>query len=128
MSPAAPAVGSGDRLGVTLLFSLIAHGVLALGLTFEYEKPARSLPSLDVILVQSASGTKPDKADFLAQAHNSGGGDSDKPLRPSERFSSPVHKPDAGLAPRPIEAGAPKAQPPCRWEAATASASRCCSR
>ena len=33
-------VGSADRLGVTLLFSLIAHGVFALGLTFEYEKPA----------------------------------------------------------------------------------------
>ena len=70
-----PPVGSGDRFGVTLLFSLIAHGVLALGLTFEYEKPAPSLPALDVILVQSATGEKPDKADFLAQAHNSGGGD-----------------------------------------------------
>ena len=119
MTAAAPAVGSGDRFGVTLLFSLIAHGVLALGLTFEYEKPARSLPSLDVILVQSASGTRPDKADFLAQAHNSGGGDSDKPLRPSERFSSPIHKPDAGLAPRPIEAGAPKAHAPTAKELLT---------
>ena len=58
----APAVGSGDRFGVTLLFSLIAHGVLALGLTFEYEKPAQSLPALDVILVQSATGTKPRSA------------------------------------------------------------------
>jgi protein TonB len=106
----APSVGSGDRLGVTLLFSVIAHGVLALGLTFEYEKPAPSLPALDVILVQSASGTKPDKADFLAQANNSGGGDSEKPLRPTEHLSSPVPKLDPGLAPLPIEAGAPRAQ------------------
>jgi len=106
-----PAVGSGDRFGVTLLFSLIAHGVLALGLTFEYEKAAPSLPALDVILVQSATGTKPDKADFLAQAHNSGGGDSDKPLRPSEPLSSPIHKPDPGIAPRTLLAGAPKPQP-----------------
>ncbi|HEY2394393.1 MAG TPA: energy transducer TonB [Rudaea sp.] len=119
MSAAPAAVGSGDRLGVTLLFSLIAHGVLALGLTFEYEKPAASLPSLDVILVQSASGTKPDKADFLAQAHNSGGGESDKPARPTDPLSSPIHKPDPGLAPRPIEAGAPKAHAPTPHEVLT---------
>jgi protein TonB len=114
-----PAVGSGDRLGVTLLFSLLAHGVLALGLTFEYEKPAPSLPSLDVILVQSASGSKPDKADFLAQAHNTGGGDSDKPARPTDPLSSPIHKADPGLAPRPIEAGAPKAHAPTPHEVLT---------
>jgi protein TonB len=112
-------VGSGDRFGVTLLFSLIAHGVLALGLTFEFEKPAPSLPSLDVILVQSASGQKPEKADFLAQANNSGGGDSDKPVRPSEPLSSPVSKPELGIAPRPIEAGAPKPQPPSERELLT---------
>ena len=69
MSARPTPVGSGDRLGVTLLFSLIAHGVLALGLTFEYQRTAPSLPALDVILVQSASGQKPEKADFLAQAH-----------------------------------------------------------
>jgi protein TonB len=115
-----PAVGSGDRFGVTLLFSLIAHGVLALGLTFEYEKPAPSLPSLDVILVQSASGKKPDKADFLAQAHNTGGGESEKSLRPSEPLSSPIHKPDPGLAPHPIEAGAPQSHLPTPHELLTA--------
>ncbi len=119
MTAASAAVGSGDRLGVTLLFSLVAHGVLALGLTFEYEKPAPSLPSLDIILVQSASGTKPDKADFLAQAHNSGGGDSDKPVRPTDPLSSPIHKADPGLAPRTIEAGAPKAHAPTPHEVLT---------
>jgi protein TonB len=114
-----PAIGSGDRLGVTLLFSLIAHGVLALGLTFEYEKSAPSLPALDVILVQSASGEKPDKADFLAQAHNSGGGTLDKAVRPSELVSSPVNTPEAGIAPRPMRASAPKPQPPSERELLT---------
>ena len=108
-----------ERLSVTLLFSLIAHAVVALGLTFEYEKPAASLPSLDVILVQSASGTKPDKADFLAQAHNTGGGESEKSVRPSEPLSSPIHKPDPGIAPQPIEAGAPKAHAPTPKEVLT---------
>jgi protein TonB len=124
VSAAPRPVGSADRFGVTLLFSLIAHGVLALGLTFEYEKPARSLPSLDVILVQSATGHKADKADYLAQAHNEGGGDSDKPLRPSEMLSSPVSKPDIGIAPRPVEAGAPKSQPPSERELLTQQKSR----
>ena len=68
---------------MTLLFSLIAHGVFALGLTFEFEKPAPRLPSLDVILVQSANDEKPDKADFLAQANNAGGGTAEKAKRPS---------------------------------------------
>jgi len=114
-----PSIGSGDRLGVTLLFSVIAHGVLALGLTFEYEKSAPSLPALDVILVQSASGEKPDKADFLAQAHNSGGGTLDKAVRPSELVSSPVNTPEAGIAPRPMQASAPKPAPPTERELLT---------
>jgi periplasmic protein TonB len=108
----APArVGSGDRFGVTLLFSLIAHGVLALGLTFEFEKPAPSLPTLDVILVQSASAQKPDKADFLAQANNTGGGESEKVSRPRETLSGAIPKVTPGIAPQPIEAGAPKPTP-----------------
>jgi len=114
-----PAVSTADRFGVTLLFSLIAHGVLALGLTFTFEDPAPNLPALDVILVQSANATKPEKADFLAQKNNSGGGEHDKSKRPTEPLSSPVPKPDPGIAPRVIEAGAPKESPPSDSEVLT---------
>jgi protein TonB len=117
-------VTSGDRLGVTLLFSVIAHGVLALGLTFEYEKAKPRLPSLDVILVQSASGEKPVKADFLAQANNSGGGESEKAVRPSELMSSPIAKSETGVAPRPMRASAPKPQPPTQRELLTQQKSK----
>ncbi|MGH8040991.1 MAG: energy transducer TonB [Rudaea sp.] len=123
MSAAARPIGSGDRLSVTMLFSLIFHGVLVLGLTFAYEKPAPSLPSLDVILVQSASAQKPDKADFLAQANNSGGGDSKHALRPSALVSSPVDEPDPGIAPRPMRATAPPPTPPTERELLTATQS-----
>ncbi len=116
-------VGSADRLGVTLLFSLIAHGVLALGLTFGFEEPAPNLPALDVILVQSATGQKPEKADFLAQAHNRGGGESDKPARPSEPLLSPIPKPTPGVAPHPIQPGAPKPTPATEQELLTAKRS-----
>ena len=101
-------IGSSERLRVTLLFALVVHAVVALGVTFSFDKPAPRLPSLDVILVQSASGEKPEKADFLAQANNSGGGNSDKALRPSDQFSGSVRKPEQGLTPQPMEAGAPQ--------------------
>ncbi|MGA8277770.1 MAG: TonB family protein [Rhodanobacteraceae bacterium] len=101
-----------DRLGVTLLFSIIAHAVLALGVTFAFEKPAPQLPSLDVILVQSANRATPVKADFLAQANNSGGGEADKAHRPSAPLSSPVPKLTQGVAPLPVERGTPQSTPP----------------
>lgn len=98
-------VGAGERLSVTMLFSIIAHAVVVLGLTFEYAKPAPRLPSLDVILVQSASGVKPAKADFIANANNEGGGTSDKAVRPTDLVSAPVPKPEPGMAPMPLETG-----------------------
>lgn len=108
-----------DRLGVTLLFSMIAHGVLVLGITFSIAESAPSLPSLDVILVQSASGEAPEKADFLAQANNSGGGESDKAKRPTDPLSSPIPKPIPGITPRPTETGAPRPTQPTETELLT---------
>ncbi len=110
---------SADRLGVTFLFSLVAHAVIALGITFSIEKPAPSLPALDVILLQSASGEAPEKADFLAQANNSGGGLSEKAKRPSNPLTSPIPKPIDGIAPRPTENGAPRPSTPTQTELLT---------
>lgn len=115
----APGTGSADRLGVTLLFSIVAHAVLALGLTFEFEKPAPRLPSLDVILVQSANSEKPEKADFIAQANNSGGGESETARRPSQPLSGPLPKPIAGAAPVPLEDAAPRPTLPSPTEVLT---------
>ncbi|HEY0180351.1 MAG TPA: energy transducer TonB [Dokdonella sp.] len=101
-----------DRLGVTLLFSVVAHAVLALGLTFEFEKPAPRLPALDVILVQSANAEKPQKADFIAQASNNGGGDAERARRPAQPLSGPLPKPLPGVAPVPLEDAAPRPTAP----------------
>jgi protein TonB len=114
-----PTSGSADRLGVTLLFSIVAHAVIALGITFEFEKAPPRLPSLDVILVQSANSDKPEKADFIAQANNSGGGDSDKAHRPSQPLSSPLPKPLQGVSPIPLEDAAPRPNPPTATEVLT---------
>ncbi len=59
-------------------------------------KPKPSLPTLDVTLVNVANREAPDKADFLAQANNRGGGESDQAARPSQLFSGPMPKPDPG--------------------------------
>lgn len=104
-------VGDGDRLGATLVFSLIAHGVLALGIGFTVENPAPLRPTLDVILTQTRSEERPDNPDFLAQSNQQGGGDSDKAERPSEPVSSPVPKAQPGLAPVPVNPAAPPPQP-----------------
>ena len=121
---AGPGTSSADRFGVTLLFSLIAHGVLALGLTFEYEKLAPQLPSIDVILVQSANSEKPEKADFLAQANNAGGGTVDQAKRPSEPLSSAIPKAVAGIAPVQLENGAPRPETPTDAEMLTTKHSK----
>jgi protein TonB len=113
------APGSADRLGVTLLFSVMAHAVLALGITFEFEKPAPSLPSLDVILVHSANRAEPEKADFLAQASNAGGGESLHAERPSEPLSGPLPVPSNGVAPQPLETSTPAPAPPTPLERLT---------
>ncbi|HEY2622595.1 MAG TPA: energy transducer TonB [Dyella sp.] len=106
-----PVVRTGaDMIGATLLFSLLLHGVLVLGITFSYVKAKPSLPTLDVTLVDVANRDVPDKADFLAQANNSGGGESDKAARPSQPVSGPIPKANAGVAPQPVEASAPRPQ------------------
>jgi protein TonB len=102
--------GPDERLRVTLLFSLIVHAVAVLGITFEYEDPAASMPSLDVILVQAAAQDAPDKADFLANAAQRGGGEDDIAKRPRDYVSGPIPKNTDGLAPLPLHAGAPKKQ------------------
>ncbi len=105
-----PPVTSTDRLGATLVFSLIAHGILALGVGFSLDDPAPVLPTLDVILVQTHSNEAPDKADFLAQANQSGGGEVDTVERPSEPQPAPAPNPAPGIAPAPLEAGSPRPQ------------------
>jgi protein TonB len=97
-----------NPIGATMLFSLLLHGVLLLGITFHFVKPSPSLPTLDVTLVNVANQEAPDKADFLAQANNSGGGQNDRAARPSQLFSGALPKPDPGIAAQPVEAATPQ--------------------
>jgi hypothetical protein len=111
VSEAAGTVKPPEAIGATLLFSLLLHGVLLLGITFHFAKLRPSLPTLDVTLVNVANQEAPDKADFLAQANNRGGGQSNRAARPSQMFSGALPRPDPGIAPRPVEATTPPPRP-----------------
>jgi protein TonB len=111
VNAAARRPGDPEPIGATLLFSLLLHGVLILGITFHFVKSAPGLPTLDVTLVDVANRQSPAHADFLAQASNQGGGESERSARPSQPFSGPLPKVMPGTAPEAVEAAVPKPQP-----------------
>lgn len=107
-----PRITPADRLGATLALALIAHGVVILGIGFALDDPAPVTPTLDVILVETQSPTPPEQADFLAQAAQQGGGESERVGRPREQKTSQVPVESRGVAPQPMREQAPPPLPP----------------
>ena len=70
-------------LGITLLGAALLHIVLILGLTFTLPKQKANddPPQLEITLVKAHTEKQPDKADFLANASQQGGGDTEKELQ-----------------------------------------------
>ena len=97
-------VGPNDRLTGTVILSLIGYGVLVLGVGFTLNKAASVRPTLDVILSPTSSNKAPEQADFLAQAANQGGGDSDSAQRPTDDQISQLPQTDPGDAPVALQA------------------------
>ena len=114
MSVAAPGpvIGDRQRLGATMVLSLLLHGLVILGVGFALESAAPVMPTLDVILTQARNALTPAQADFLAEASNRGGGSDDKALRPRDSQAGLAPKPQAGVAPRELRAQAPAPAPP----------------
>ena len=108
---AVPPIGPGERLSATIALSLVVFGVLILGVGFTRDDAAPVTPTLDVILTETRSDAAPEDADFIAQANNQGGGESDRPERPREEQLAPVPKADPGVAPEPLVAQAPPPEP-----------------
>ncbi len=106
---AAAAVTAADRLGLTLFLAAAVHGLVILGVGFSpYERSNEVPRALDVVLVQQETDSAPDEADYLANVDAAGGGNSDERARPRAPVSSPEREARAGLAPAPLEAGAPE--------------------
>ncbi len=110
--PPPPAIGEDQRLGATLVLSLLLHGLLILGVGFALERAAPVVPMLDVILTQTQTPLTPKQADFLAQANNQGGGEHDKASRPRDPQPGTVPQAEAGVAPQTVRAQSPAPQPP----------------
>lgn len=81
MSAAIATFSDTDRLGVAAFGSLLFHMIVILGISFTVPKLSElaRLPTLEITLVQTRSDRAPDSPEFLAQANQDGGGDSDKP-------------------------------------------------
>lgn len=105
-------VGERERLGATLVLSLLLHGMLVLGIGFALEDAAPVMPTLDVILTRTTSPLTRAQADFLAQASNEGGGEDDASLRPRDPQAGQLPSDEAGIAQRAVRAQSPDVTPP----------------
>lgn len=86
-----------DRLGLTLFIAVTLHAVAILGITFALDKPQKSPPTdrtLEIMVVQNPKKReqqKPvEKADFLAQSSQEGGGNQEEKVRPTTEATPPT--------------------------------------
>lgn len=113
-----PEITPADRLGMTLFVALVAHAVIILGVVFKpTEKQQVQTHTLDVVLVQQKSEATPEEYEFLAQASQDGGGESDTRERPASPLPSPLTAPKATVVsatppPKPLAARAPSSTEP----------------
>lgn len=77
-------VGANDRLGLTLFFAVVLHAIFILGVRFDIiTLPLKNpFPAMEITLVTSRAQQAPDQADFLAQANQYGGGNTDERAHP----------------------------------------------
>lgn len=105
-----PPVTANDRLGMTLFFAIVFHGILILGITFISSPSAKQKipPSLDVILVNTSNPNKTEDAEYLAQVSQDGGGSSDQKVRPTDLFSAPSLSQQPGIALQQTDTATPR--------------------
>lgn len=100
---------SQDKIGALLFLMTALHGVIILGVSFiPPQEELRTPPALEVILVEKNNTEAPEEADYLAQASQDGGGESDLNDRPSTPFVSQQDFDTDGVAPTPMQAAAPQ--------------------
>ncbi len=97
-APPPPTVSASDRLGLTLFFSVVLHGIVILGVVFASTDPVKSklAPTLEIILTQPSKAKKPNEADYLAQANQDGSGNVKKRVRPTRPRAAPQALPSPG--------------------------------
>lgn len=103
-----------DRLSLTLFLAAVVHALAILGIGFSSPrmKPPQTPPMIEVTLAERPTAEAPPDHDFLAQANQDGGGESEEKQRPKEASTASAAA-DAGLAATQTApaAAAEKAQP-----------------
>lgn len=88
-----------DRLGLTLFFALTAHTIVILGVGFGVEQAVKKTAperTLEIMVVRNPNPTEqPEKADFLAQTSQQGGGEAEQKVRPTTILAPPMPAPRA---------------------------------
>ncbi len=96
-----PVLNDDNRLGVMIAASLVLHAIVILGLKFsppDLKKLKDNLPTLDVILVNAKSQSRPDKANALAQANLDRGGNTEADRRMKSALPVPKNSPKQTVA------------------------------
>ena len=106
-------IGASDRLSLTLFLALVVHSIIILGVSFTLPDPAarNPLPTIELTLVHHRSDKEPEKADFLAQSNQMGGGNSTEKVRPRSPASRPILTPNPGTAQMSLPASQARQQP-----------------
>jgi len=88
---ATPEITSADRMSFSLFLAAAFHALILLGISFALPDKAieKFQRSLDVVLATEFSEKRPDEADFIGQADQVGGGDSDTVEKPSTTEITP---------------------------------------
>ena len=86
-----PAITAADRMSFSLFLAAAFHVLILLGISFAL--PDRTIEqfqrSLDVVLATTFSEERPEEADFIGQADQIGGGESDTVEKPSTTEVTP---------------------------------------
>ncbi|MFT5371227.1 MAG: protein TonB [Lysobacterales bacterium] len=98
-----------DSFAVALMLALSLHAAILLVLSFAFDiNPLqKAVETLDVVLVNWRSEKAPEEADYLAQASQIGGGESNEASKPSQNFSSAIPTAGEGDMPEQLESQLP---------------------
>ncbi len=79
-----------DRLGLMVIIAIAIHALVILGISFsgpDLPDESKITPRIEVTLVDTRSDIEPDEADYLAQANQEGGGNTQEKIRPETLFA-----------------------------------------
>jgi periplasmic protein TonB len=111
-----------DRLGLLIFFAACVHVALILGVSFSpYEQgtPDKVLPPMEIILVHHKTKEELKDYDYLANATQDGGGESEEKVRPQDKISSPVLVQETGDQKETHDAASPQDVAPVKDDVIT---------